>query len=111
SALQWARQKKTPGERSPSRPAPSCGLLRDLLQLGLQRLGGAETNGLGGLDVDDLTRLRVAALARLAVTDHEGAEARIGEALLLLDRAGNAVEHRVDELGRQLLGQLVMPLA
>src|SRR3546814_9789308 len=74
----------------------------------LQHLAGAEGNLLGGLDLDRLAGLRVAAHAGGALADLQDAEVADADALALLQRLGDRREELVEQGNRRLLLHLVL---
>src|SRR4051794_35881481 len=81
--------------RLPGRPAlfdQRTGLVHRVLQA----LAGLELRLLGGRDVDLLAGARVAALGGGTLGDMKRAEADQTDFLILLQRAGDGIEHRID---------------
>src|SRR3546814_9818649 len=72
----------------------------------LQHLAGAEGNLLGGLDLDRLAGLRVAAHAGGALADLQDAEVADADALALLQRLGDRREELVEQRSEEHTSEL-----
>src|SRR5207247_4211166 len=102
----WGPRRAAPdgGEgRSPSRNSIP---LAELIEPVLERLAGLELRRLGGRDLDRLTRLGVAAGARLARRDGERAEAGDVHLVAVAKGGDDVVEHHVDGPLGLSLGQV-----